>query len=85
MQTFTDPLDPTSWTEILSGGTSIAFDCLGASSVELIFSESSVEPTGTGHLVQSWPAGWDFTAENMVAGTQRIWARGSAGIRGVRG
>ena len=84
MNTFEQELSETEWTEILNGGSSIVFDVVADPDIEVYFNEVSTAPTGTGSPVKTWPNGWDFEAEGLSAGTQRIWAKGKNTIRGVR-
>lgn len=87
MRTFTQTLTDTAWTEVLKGNGYIAFDCAHSSPVFVFLSESGTAPavSETGNAVRTWPENWDFHAANLVAGTQRIYAKGDNIITGVRG
>lgn len=86
MITFEATLSET-WQEILNGGTSIAIDVSAASSIDVHFSETGTTPAAdaTAIVVQSWSSAWDFQANDMPAGVQRIWVKGAGKIIGVRG
>jgi len=84
VQTFETQLDPVTWTEVLHGGGFLAFDIVEARTAEVYLSNSPGAPTGAGHMVQPWPHGFDFEANGLIAGRQRIWVRGDCIIRGVR-
>jgi|DEB0MinimDraft_12_1074336.scaffolds.fasta_scaffold13067_5 hypothetical protein len=87
MISFTENLSATSWTEILNGKGFAAFDCEKSSPVFVYFSESGTPPdiSETGNAVRTWPENWDFLASNIIAGKQRIYAKGDNTINGVRG
>jgi hypothetical protein len=86
MQTFETQLNPSEWTEILQGKEMLVFDIVSATTVEVYFSETSIAPKLSlkGNKVASWGKDWDFTARLLTPGVQRIWARGTTAIRGVR-
>lgn len=86
MQSFTQALSNDEWTEVLLGGYYLAFDLNRAGSIQLCMTETEQAPAhDVGSVpVASWPAGWDFEATRLRAGTQRIWLRGSGQISGVR-
>lgn len=76
MITFEATLSDT-WQEILDGGSAIAIDISAATAIDVHFSESGTTPASDAIaiVVQPWPNTWDFQANDMPAGTQRIWAR----------
>lgn len=84
MQTFTATLSSAEYTEILQGGSGVAFDCNSAGEVRLILSMTATQPAvDAAHtIVRSWPDSWDFAAENM-AGGQRVWVRADDNASGV--
>jgi hypothetical protein len=86
MQTFTVTLSDAAWTEILQGGSLVAFDVIPATAVEVLFTETAATPDAStkGNPVQTWPSGWDFEATGLNGGVQRVWAKGKGDIRGVR-
>lgn len=86
MQTFDLLLMSDAWTEVLQGSDFLAFDVLEATTVEVYFSETATLPADSakGNQIASWPNDWDFEMSGLIAGTQRIWLRGNATIRGVR-
>ena len=87
MNTFEQALSVTTYTEILVGGSTIAFDCVEDAGVQFILNETATAPTlgDTSNDVHTWPSAWDFEMDGLDAGTQRIWAIGDNTIRGVRG
>lgn len=87
MQTFTQSITSTAWTEVLRGNGYLAFDCHHSSPVWIYLSKIETAPaiTEEGNVVRTWPENWDFQAANMIAGTQQIYVRGDNIITGVRG
>jgi len=85
MINFEQTLSEVAWTEILSGGSVIAFDLVASKTVEVYMTESDTPPdvNAKGNDVLSYPSGWDYVAEGLSSG-QRIWAKGDNIIRGIR-
>jgi hypothetical protein len=85
MQTFTQALTDSAYVEVLNGGTTVVFDSNSSAPVRVIFIESATAPglTDAHSIVRTWPDSWDFAAEGMVAGTQRIWVRADDDASGV--
>jgi hypothetical protein len=85
MQTFTVTLSDAEYTEILIGGSVLAFDSNSQAKVRLIMTESASPPAvDAAHtMVGTWPESWDFVAENVAAGSQRIWVRADDDASGV--
>jgi len=85
MQTFTVAITSASYVEIMQGGSVLAFDSNSAAKVRLIMTESAAQPAvDAAHtMVGTWPESWDFVAENVVAGVQRVWVRADDGAPGV--
>ena len=86
MRSFEIQLNGQRWTEILRGGSGIAFDCKSSKRVELHFSEDDETPRDTcAHQIDYFPSDkWDFERFNLIAGVQRIWAKGDTQICGIR-
>ena len=88
MVSFEVTLDPVSWTEILAGGSYIAFDIVAAKAVEIYFTEDQPStPPGVsakGTFVYSHPPSWDYEGMGFEPVEQQIWVRGETAIRGVR-
>lgn len=85
MKTFEASLSASTWTEVLDGKSSIAFDIVEARRVEVYLTETADDPGSvTGSYVECWPNSWDFQATGLIPGVQRLWARGDVTIRGVR-
>ena len=87
MITFEAQLSDGVWTEIADGADFLAFDVLVDGGCEVYMTESAATPlvSAQGNAVKSWPASWDFLAQNIEPGKQRVWARGNCIIRGIRG
>jgi len=87
MNTFAETLDPNSWTEILQGNGFLAFDVGTAADAYVYFTNKPDAPASddAGNVIQTFNAGWDFSASGMDGLTQLIWVKGSGVIRGVRG
>lgn len=91
MQTFTENLTSTAFTEVLGGMASLSFNVDTADGVVLVFTESAATPSADadGQVVQTWPSKWDFDSWPQEAGLQRIWAKSlnenGAVITGIRG
>mgnify|MGYP001598609836 CR=1 FL=1 len=85
MQTFTQALTDSAYTELLNGGSVLAFDVNVSGRVLVVFNETAVAPAvgDSANEIGTWPDGWDFIAENMVETTQRIWVRAKDGASGV--
>lgn len=85
MITFEQVLLNTAWIEILGGKTALSFDLIGATNVEVLFTETAdtPDPTVEGNLVQSWGDNWDFQITHASI-NQRVWVKGTGTIRGVR-
>jgi len=85
MTNFEQTLSAESWTEILSGGSVIAFDLVASPSIFVYMTESDTPPdvNAKGNEVLSYPSGWDYVAEGLPS-NQRIWAKGENIIRGIR-
>lgn len=86
MITFEQTLTDGVWVELLNGGSFLAFDKLSSKGVQVLFTEDDTSPADStdGNSVNTWAEDWDFMASDMLAGTQRIWVKGSGDIRGVR-
>ena len=86
MITFNQELSNSEWTEILRGKADLFFDVVKAQDVYVLFTETAETPSSSteGNLVRSYHPEWDFQATAMIAGTQRIWAKGNNTIRGLR-
>ena len=83
MRTF-DLTLTTTWQEVLNGGSSVSFDVLSGTTIEVYFSENATTPTGDGNKVFTFGDDWDFSASGMVPGVQRIWVKGAGEVRGVQ-
>ena len=85
MTSFEQTLSAESWTEVLNGGSVIAFDLVAGASIFVYMTESDTPPdvNAKGHKVLSYPSGWDYVAEGLPSG-QRIWAKGENILRGIR-
>jgi len=85
MVSFEQQLSSSSWTEILSGSNSIAFDLIASNTIVIYMNESETAPEldAKGNQVLSHPSGWDYVAEGLPS-EQRIWAKGENIIRGIR-
>lgn len=83
---FSQQLSASAYTEILSGGSYVMFDCDGQAIVEVLVTETGTTPDAStvGAKVQTWPHSWDFIAKNMTPGLSRVWAKGDNKIRGYR-
>ena len=75
MVTFEQTLDPVNWTEVLQGGSFVAFDIVAAQTVEVYFSESGTPPATSvkGNEVHSYPSSYDFEMTGADRDTQRVW------------
>ena len=88
MVSFEVTLDPVNWTEILQGGSYVAFDIVYAKPVEIYFTEDqpSTPPdvSDKGTFVHSHPPSWDYEGLGFEVVEQQVWVRGDTIIRGVR-
>lgn len=86
MISFEATLTPDAWTEVLNGGTYIAFDIVSAVSVEVYFTVTASPPDSAANGVQimSYPSSWDYEGVGLELAEQRVWLRGNTQIRGVR-
>lgn len=87
MKTFEQDLTNDAWTEVLGGGSFVAFDMIAAPTVKILFTETASvpAPSAAGNNVSTWPQSWDMEISGMQAGAQRVWLKGNNSIVGVRG
>lgn len=87
MQTFSQSLSSSAWTEVLNSGTFIAFDLESATTIKIIMTETAASPAldADCNEILSYPSSWDFEASGLEATVQRIWLKGDNKVIGVRG
>jgi len=84
--TFEQALSTTAWTELLSGGSALYLNQLSRNPVQVLFTDTASTPSAAtaGTPLDPQTDDWDFEATGLVAGTQRIWGKGDATVRGLR-